>query len=68
MNQMLNQLMSNFGNLSNLANSITQYKSQLGGDPEQIGRDMLNSGQLNQSQFQTISQLATQIQKMFMGR
>lgn len=49
---------------SNLISQFEQFKKQFSGDPKQQVQNMLNSGQMSQQQFNQLSQMANQLQKM----
>lgn len=53
-----------FGNISNMMNQFQQFKSQFQGDPKEQVQQLLNSGQMSQDQFNWLSNIATQFQKM----
>lgn len=58
------------GPFSNVANLITQYnkfKSTFQGDPEQKVKELLNSGQMTQAQFDQLSEMAKQFQMLMKG-
>lgn len=52
-------------NMMNLINQFNQFKNNFKGDPEQQVRQMLSSGQMSQSQFNQLSQMANMFAKMF---
>lgn len=56
-----------FGNFQNILQQYNQFKSQFQGNPRQKVQEMLNSGQLSQSQFNQLQMLANQFQKMIQG-
>ena len=59
-----------FGSLSNMTNLINQYnnfRSTFQGDPEQKVKDLLNSGQMTQAQFNELSQAAKAFQQLLKG-
>lgn len=56
-----------FGSLSNLIQNFNQFRSTFQGDPEQKVKELLNSGQMSQAQFDQLSQLAQQFQKITKG-
>lgn len=63
---MSNPLYKILGNnlpMPNFIQQFNQFKSIFKGDPKQQVQNMLNSGQMSQSQFNQLSQMATQIQK-----
>ena len=47
---------------------LRQFANTLNGNPEQIVRNMLQTGQMSQQQFNQLSQAATQFQNMMGGR
>lgn len=50
-------------NMTNLINQFNQFKQNFNGNPEQQVKQLLNSGQMSQQQFNQLSQIA----KMFQG-
>lgn len=61
----VNQILQSLGDINNLASQYQQWNQTFQGNPEQQIRDMLNSGQLNQQQFNMAAQLAQTIQNMY---
>lgn len=64
---MSNPLFNLLGNnmpMPDFMRKFQQFKSTFNGDPKQQVQNMLNSGQMSQDQFNQLSQMATQIQKM----
>ncbi len=59
--------MPNMNNLSNFVQQLHAFQQTVQGDPRQQVQQLLNSGRINQQQFNQAAQMATQIQKM-MGR
>lgn len=57
-----------FGNIQNLVGQLNQFRNGLQGDPRQQVQELLNSGRMSQSQYNQLSQMATQIQKMLNGK
>lgn len=55
------------GNLTNLISQFNNFKQNFQGDPKQQVQNMLNSGQMSQSQFNQLAQLANQFQNL-LGR
>lgn len=53
-----------FGNMQDLMQKLTQFKQSFQGDPKQEVQQLLNSGKMSQSQYNQLSQMATQIQNM----
>ena len=43
---------------------LNQFKQSFQGDPKQQVQQLLNSGKMSQAQYNQLSQMATQIQKM----
>lgn len=56
------------GNMQNFMNQFNQFRQTFHGDPKQQVQQMLNSGQMTQEQFNQLSQMATQLQRMMGGR
>ena len=52
------------GNMARMINQFNQFRNNFKGDPKQVVQQMLNSGQISQEQFNQVSQMATQFQKM----
>lgn len=69
-NQLYDMLGSNtslpgpFGNMQNLMQRLNQFRQSFQGDPKQQVQQLLNSGKMSQSQYNQLSQMATQIQNM----
>ncbi len=57
-----------FSNMQNLVNQLNQFRSGLQVDPKQQVQELLNSGKMSQTQYNQLSQMATQIQKMLNGK
>ena len=53
-----------FGNFMNLVSQFNQFEQNFQGDAKQQVQDLLNSGQMSQSQFNQFAPLATQFQNM----
>lgn len=53
-----------FGNMQELMQRLTQFRQSFQGDPKQQVQELLNSGKMSQSQYNQLSQMATQIQNM----
>lgn len=63
---MSNPLFNLLGNnlpMPDFLQKFNQFRSTFTGDPKQQVQQMLNSGQMSQSQFNQLSQMASQIQK-----
>lgn len=56
------------GNMQNLVGQLNQFKNSLHGDPRQQVQELLNSGRMSQTQYNQLSQMATQIQRMLNTR
>lgn len=50
--------------MTNLVNQLNQFRQSFSGDPRQQVQQLLNSGRMSQSQYNQLSQMATQIQNM----
>jgi hypothetical protein len=67
---MANQLFNMLGGeqsinpMTNLVNQLNQFRQSFSGDPKQQVQQLLNSGRMSQSQYNHLSQMATQIQNM----
>ena len=53
-----------FGNMQDMIQKLNQFKQSFQGDPKQQVQQLLNSGKMTQSQYNQLSQMATQIQNM----
>jgi hypothetical protein len=56
-----------FSNMANLISQFNQFRSAFQGDPEQKVKELLNSGQMTQAQFQQLSEAAKQFQMLMKG-
>lgn len=59
-----NQLPRNMGNFMNMLQQFDQFRRSFQGDPRQQVQELLNSGQMSQSQFNQLQAMATQFQKI----
>ena len=50
---------------TNLLQKFQQFRQQFQGDPRQQIQQMMNSGRINQNQYNQAVQMAQQFQKMF---
>ena len=57
-----------FSNIQNLVTQLNQFRNNFQGDPRQQVQELLNSGKMSQSQYNQLSQTATQIQRMLNGK
>ena len=60
------QLLNNGNNAMNpfgMIQKFNEFRQNLTGDPRQIVQNLLNSGQMSQSQFNQLSQMANEFQK-----
>ena len=53
--------------MANMMRQFEQFRQSFSGDPKQAVQQLLNSGRMSQEQYNQLSQMATQIQRM-MGR
>lgn len=71
---MANQLFNMLGGqqqmnpMTNLVNQLNQFRQSFSGDPKQQVQQLLNSGRMSQSQYNQLSQMATQIQNMLTSK
>lgn len=63
-----NPMFNTFGNMQNFMNQFNQFRNTFQGDPKQQVQQLLSSGKMSQSQFNQLSQMATQLQNMLMGK
>ena len=68
---MANQLFDALGNnntlpfnMQEISSRLNQFRQSFSGDPKAQVQQLLNSGRMSQSQYNQLSQMATQIQKM----
>ena len=68
---MANQLFDALGgnnslpfNIQEISNRLNQFRQSFTGDPKAQVQQLLNSGKMSQSQYNKLSQMATQIQNM----
>ena len=59
-----NKLPGPFNNIQSFMQRLTQFQQSFQGDPKQQVQQLLNSGKMSQSQYNKLSQMATQIQNM----
>ena len=57
-------LANNFGNLPNMISKFNEFRQNFTGDPKQMVEELLQSGRMTQAQFQQLSQIASQFQKL----
>ena len=50
---------------NSLLQKFQQFRQQFQGDPQQMIKQMMNSGRINQNQYNHAVQMAQQFQKMF---
>lgn len=53
-----------FGNIQEILEKLNSFKQNFQGDPRQQVQELLNSGRMSQSQYNQLSQMATQLQKI----
>ena len=51
-------------NIQEISNRLNQFRQSFTGDPKAQVQQLLNSGKMSQNQYNQLSQMATQIQKM----
>ena len=56
-----------FGNIQQMMQRLQQFRQTFQGDPRQQVEQMLNSGKISQSQYNSAYQMAQQFQR-FLGR
>lgn len=56
-----------FGNMQQMMQSFNQFRQSFQGDPKQTVMQMVNSGQISQSQLNQAQQMARQFQQMMGG-
>ena len=63
-----NKLPGPFGNVQDMMQRLNQFRQSFQGDPKQQVQQLLNSGRMSQSQYNQLSQMATQIQNMLIKK
>ncbi len=56
-----------FGNFQQMIQQFNQFRNSFKGDPKQVVMQMVNSGQVSQSQLDQAQQMARQFQQMMGG-
>lgn len=56
------------GNFQQLMQQFNQFRQMFKGDPQQQVQQLMNSGKINQSQYNQAYQMAQQFQKMMGGK
>ena len=54
-----------FGQMQNLMQNFQRFKQNFSGDPNQQIQQMMNSGKVNQNQYNQAVQMAQQFARMF---
>jgi len=62
---MLNQIMQRLGNMQNFMSQFNQFRQGFQGNSQQQVQQLLNSGRMNQQQYNELYAAAKQIQSMF---
>lgn len=60
--------MVNMGGFQQIMQRFQQFRQSFQGDPRQQVQDMLNSGKINQQQYNNAYQMAQQFQRMMGGK
>ena len=61
-------LPSPFNNMQDIVGKLNQFRQSFQGDPKEQVQQLLNSGKMSQSQYNQLSQMATQIQNMLVKK
>ena len=56
------------GNMGNMVNQFQEFARNFQGDPRAQVQQLLNSGKMTQEQFNQLSNMANQFQRMLGGR
>lgn len=56
------------GNIQQMMQRFQQFRQSFQGDPRQQVQEMLNSGKINQQQYNNAYQMAQQFQRMMGGK
>ena len=62
-----NNFMNNSNNPMNMMQQFMQFKNNFQGDPQQAVMNLLNSGQMSQSQLNQLQGMARQFMNTFKG-
>lgn len=62
---MLNLIMQRLGNMQNFMSQFNQFRQGFQGNSQQQVQQLLNSGRMNQQQYNELYAAAKQIQSMF---
>jgi len=62
------QMNGPFGNIQQMMQKFQQFKQSFHGDPRQQVEQMLNSGKVSQSQYNSAYQMAQQFHRMMGGK
>ena len=60
----LYQQLSGLQDQAGIVNQFNRFRNQLQGDPKQIVENLLQSGRMTQAQYNRLSQMATEFQKL----
>lgn len=63
-NSLYNQLNNSRNNTNSMIEQFNRFRDTIQGDPRQMVQQLLNSGKMTQSQFNYLSQMATQFQNL----
>ena len=56
------------GNMQDMVSRLNQFRQSFQGDPKEQVQQLLNTGKMSQSQYNQLSQMATQIQNMLLKK
>lgn len=63
-NNVLQQMMNNFGGLQQMINNFYSFKNSFQGNPQQMVQQLLQSGRMSQTEYNTFSQMASQFKNL----
>ena len=66
--QLGNAVPQGMENMQNMIQRFQKFKQSFSGDPRQQVQQLLNSGRVSQSQYNSAVQMAQQMQKMMCGK
>ena len=67
-NQLYQQINNNQGGLLGMVQKFNEFRQNFQGDPQQMVQQLLNSGRMTQQDYNRLSQMATEFQKLLSKR
>lgn len=63
-NDKLQQLMNSFGGLQGMINEYNNFRNTFQGNPQQIVQNLIQNGKMSQSEYDQLSQIASQFKNL----